>query len=163
MTECRILPRVLGGWHDYCFHTVEPQQSVSTIQLNEENRRKAVFDHNLCKAQTSRRRSRHFTRIPLARRANFTEKRSFSSSSFHSSLFTLLSSLQSIALLSPSLPRSEQRADGLAVDNVVEGVGVFAVGDDDVPDYRNIGVAMKSRKSLSLAAKKFLDYLKYRN
>lgn len=32
----------------------------------------------------------------------------------------------------------------------------------DVPAYRTIGVAMKNRKELSLAAKRFLDYLSYR-
>lgn len=32
----------------------------------------------------------------------------------------------------------------------------------DVPAYRNIGIAMRSRESLSLAAKRFLDYLSYR-
>ncbi|HWK24669.1 MAG TPA: LysR family transcriptional regulator [Ureibacillus sp.] len=32
----------------------------------------------------------------------------------------------------------------------------------EVPAYRNIGVAMREQKSLSLAAKKFLEYLSYR-
>lgn len=32
----------------------------------------------------------------------------------------------------------------------------------DVPAYRNIGIAMRSQESLSLAAKRFLDYLSYR-
>lgn len=33
----------------------------------------------------------------------------------------------------------------------------------DVPAYRNIGLALKSRKHASLAVKRFLDYLEYRN
>lgn len=32
----------------------------------------------------------------------------------------------------------------------------------DVPAYRNIGLALRSRKSASLAVKRFLDYLQYR-
>ena len=32
----------------------------------------------------------------------------------------------------------------------------------DVPAYRNIGLALKSEKSASLAVKKFLEYLQYR-
>jgi DNA-binding transcriptional LysR family regulator len=32
----------------------------------------------------------------------------------------------------------------------------------EVPSFRTIGVAMREQKSLSLAAKRFLDYLKYR-
>ena len=32
----------------------------------------------------------------------------------------------------------------------------------DVPAYRDIGLALKSKKNASLAVKKFLDYLKYR-
>lgn len=32
----------------------------------------------------------------------------------------------------------------------------------DVPAYRNIGIAMRSQESLSLAAKRFLEYLSYR-
>lgn len=32
----------------------------------------------------------------------------------------------------------------------------------DTPAYRNIGLAMRSKKTASLAALKFLDYLKYR-
>lgn len=32
----------------------------------------------------------------------------------------------------------------------------------DVPAYRNIGLAMRNRKTASLAVKRFLDYLKYR-
>ena len=32
----------------------------------------------------------------------------------------------------------------------------------DVPAYRKIGIAMRSRKSASLAVKRFLEYLKYR-
>lgn len=32
----------------------------------------------------------------------------------------------------------------------------------EVPSFRNIGVAMREQKSLSLAAKRFLDYLQYR-
>ena len=32
----------------------------------------------------------------------------------------------------------------------------------DVPAYRNIGLAMRSKKSTSLAVKKFLEYLLYR-
>ncbi len=32
----------------------------------------------------------------------------------------------------------------------------------EVPAYRNIGVAMREHRSLSLASKKFLDYLSYR-
>ena len=32
----------------------------------------------------------------------------------------------------------------------------------DVPAYRNIGLALKSKKSASLAVKKFLEYLQYR-
>ena len=33
----------------------------------------------------------------------------------------------------------------------------------DVPAYRNIGLAMRDRKTASLAVKRFLDYLPYRN
>lgn len=33
----------------------------------------------------------------------------------------------------------------------------------DVPAYRNIGIAMKDRKTASVVTKKFLDYLEYRN
>ncbi|KSU81150.1 DNA-binding transcriptional regulator, LysR family [Fictibacillus enclensis] len=33
----------------------------------------------------------------------------------------------------------------------------------EVPAFRNIGVAMREQKSLSLASKKFLEYLSYRN
>lgn len=33
----------------------------------------------------------------------------------------------------------------------------------DVPAYRNIGLALKSKKNASLAVKRFLDYLQYRN
>ncbi|MDQ6599004.1 LysR family transcriptional regulator [Bacillus salipaludis] len=33
----------------------------------------------------------------------------------------------------------------------------------EIPAYRNIGVAMREQKSLSLASKKFLEYLSYRN
>ncbi len=33
----------------------------------------------------------------------------------------------------------------------------------DIPAYRNIGLAMKDKKSASLAVKRFLDYLPYRN
>ncbi|TWT00153.1 LysR family transcriptional regulator [Planomicrobium sp. CPCC 101079] len=33
----------------------------------------------------------------------------------------------------------------------------------EVPAYRNIGIAMREQKSLSLACKRFLDYLSYRN
>ncbi len=33
----------------------------------------------------------------------------------------------------------------------------------DVPAYRNIGIALKSKKNASLAVKRFLDYLQYRN
>ena len=32
----------------------------------------------------------------------------------------------------------------------------------DVPAYRDIGLALRSKKNASLAVKKFLDYLKYR-
>lgn len=32
----------------------------------------------------------------------------------------------------------------------------------DIPSYRNIGLALRSKKNASLAVKKFLDYLKYR-
>lgn len=32
----------------------------------------------------------------------------------------------------------------------------------DVPAYRKIGVALRSRKNASLAVKRFLDYLQYR-
>ena len=32
----------------------------------------------------------------------------------------------------------------------------------DVPAYRDIGLALRSKKNASLALKKFLDYLKYR-
>lgn len=32
----------------------------------------------------------------------------------------------------------------------------------DIPAYRNIGLAMRNSKTLSLAAKKFIEYLKYR-
>ncbi len=33
----------------------------------------------------------------------------------------------------------------------------------DVPAYRNIGLALKSKKNASLAVKRFIDYLQYRN
>lgn len=33
----------------------------------------------------------------------------------------------------------------------------------EVPAYRNIGIAVREQKTLSLAAKRFLDYLSYRN
>ncbi len=33
----------------------------------------------------------------------------------------------------------------------------------DVPAYRDIGLAMRDRKSASLAVKRFLEYLDYRN
>ena len=33
----------------------------------------------------------------------------------------------------------------------------------EVPAFRNIGVAMREQKSLSLASKKFLEYLPFRN
>lgn len=33
----------------------------------------------------------------------------------------------------------------------------------EIPAYRNIGIAMREQKSLSLASKRFLDYLSYRN
>lgn len=33
----------------------------------------------------------------------------------------------------------------------------------EIPAFRNIGVAMREQKSLSLASKRFLDYLSYRN
>ena len=32
----------------------------------------------------------------------------------------------------------------------------------DVPAYRNIGLALKSKKTASLAVKRFIEYLKYR-
>ena len=32
----------------------------------------------------------------------------------------------------------------------------------DVPAYRNIGLALRSKKNASLAVKRFLDYLQYR-
>ena len=32
----------------------------------------------------------------------------------------------------------------------------------DVPAYRNIGLALRSKKTASLAVKRFLDYLQYR-
>lgn len=32
----------------------------------------------------------------------------------------------------------------------------------DIPAYRNIGLAMRNKKTLSLAAKKFIEYLRYR-
>jgi len=32
----------------------------------------------------------------------------------------------------------------------------------EVPAFRNIGIAMREQKSLSLAAKRFLEYLSYR-
>ena len=32
----------------------------------------------------------------------------------------------------------------------------------DVPAYRNIGLALRSKKTASLAVKKFMDYLQYR-
>lgn len=37
-----------------------------------------------------------------------------------------------------------------------------AIRELDVPAYRNIGIALRSRKSASLAVKRFLDYLQYR-
>ncbi|MFO1443889.1 LysR family transcriptional regulator [Bacillus sp. Bva_UNVM-123] len=33
----------------------------------------------------------------------------------------------------------------------------------EIPAFRNIGIAMRERKSLSLASKRFLEYLSYRN
>ena len=35
--------------------------------------------------------------------------------------------------------------------------------DLTIPAYRNIGLAMKDKNTLSIAAKRFLDYLDYRN
>ena len=32
----------------------------------------------------------------------------------------------------------------------------------DVPAYRNIGIVLRSKKTASLAVKRFLEYLKYR-
>ena len=32
----------------------------------------------------------------------------------------------------------------------------------DIPAYRNIAIALRNKKTASLAVKKFLDYLKYR-
>ena len=32
----------------------------------------------------------------------------------------------------------------------------------DVPAYRNIGLALRSKKTASLAVKRFIDYLQYR-
>lgn len=32
----------------------------------------------------------------------------------------------------------------------------------DIPAYRNIGLAFRSQKTMSLAVEKFLEYLKYR-
>lgn len=32
----------------------------------------------------------------------------------------------------------------------------------DVPAYRNIGLALRNKKNISLAVKHFLDYLQYR-
>ena len=39
----------------------------------------------------------------------------------------------------------------------------IAARELDVPAYRNIGLALKSRKNASLAVKRFLEYLHYRN
>ncbi len=39
----------------------------------------------------------------------------------------------------------------------------IAIKELDIPAYRNIGLAVKNKKTLSLAAKKFAEYLKYRN
>lgn len=38
----------------------------------------------------------------------------------------------------------------------------IAVKELDVPAYRNIGIALRNRKTASLAVKRFLDYLQYR-
>lgn len=38
-----------------------------------------------------------------------------------------------------------------------------AIRELDVPAYRDIGIAMRDRQSASLAVKRFLEYLKYRN
>lgn len=38
----------------------------------------------------------------------------------------------------------------------------LAIKELDIPAYRNIALAMRNKKTLSLAAKKFIDYLKYR-
>ncbi|MBE7718504.1 LysR family transcriptional regulator [Lacrimispora indolis] len=39
----------------------------------------------------------------------------------------------------------------------------IAVKELDIPAYRNIGLAMKDKKTASLAVKRFLDYLPFRN
>ena len=39
----------------------------------------------------------------------------------------------------------------------------IAVRELDIPTYRNIGIAMKNKKTASLAVKRFLDYLDCRN
>lgn len=38
----------------------------------------------------------------------------------------------------------------------------IAIKELDVPAYRKIGVALRSKKTASLAVKRFLDYLQYR-
>ena len=38
----------------------------------------------------------------------------------------------------------------------------LAIKELDIPAYRNIALAMRNKKTLSLAAKKFIEYLKYR-
>ena len=38
----------------------------------------------------------------------------------------------------------------------------LAIKELDIPTYRNIALAMRNKKTLSLAAKKFIEYLKYR-
>ncbi|AKB36877.1 DNA-binding transcriptional regulator IlvY [Methanosarcina siciliae C2J] len=39
----------------------------------------------------------------------------------------------------------------------------IAIKELDIPAYRKIGLAMRDKKSASLAVKRFLDYLQYRN
>jgi DNA-binding transcriptional LysR family regulator len=39
----------------------------------------------------------------------------------------------------------------------------IAIKELDIPAYRKIGLAMKDKKSVSLAAKRFIEYLQCRN
>lgn len=38
----------------------------------------------------------------------------------------------------------------------------IVVKELEVPDYRNIGMVLRDKKSTSLAVKRFIDYIKYK-
>ena len=59
---------------------------------------------------------------------------------------------------------SDVRADapaGAAMGYYTEGVATYTK-ELDIPAYRRIGIALRNRKTASLAGKRFLDYLQYR-